>query len=148
MKLEQSSSESRRKAAAVLEVLAGLRTPLQAAQALGLALPGYYHLELRAVQGLVAGCAPLTKGRQKESGRELADAQKQCRKLTTEMQRYQALARATQRTVGLAPPVPAPKKPESGKRHRRPKVRALQALALLKEAEAAAPPPAPFSTTA
>jgi hypothetical protein len=149
MQLAQVSPEARKKAAAVLEVLAGLRTPLQAAQALGLALPGYYHLEVRALQGLMAGCESLGRGPQKRPERELALAQQQCRKLTTELQRYQALARAAQRTVGLAPPPPA-KKPTPGQRPRKPVVRALQALALLKGAPeastgtipAAAPPTA------
>jgi hypothetical protein len=132
MHLAQISSEARKKAAAVLEVLAGVRTPTQAAQALGLALPGYYHLEVRALQGLMAGCEPLGRGRQRCPQRELSLAQQQCRKLTMELQRYQSLARAAQRTVGLVPP-PVPKKPEPGKRMRKPAVRALQAIALIKE---------------
>jgi hypothetical protein len=146
LELEKVSPEARKKAAAVLEVLAGVRTPLQAAQALGLALPGYYNLELRALQGLMAGCEPTPKGRQKDANRELTEARRQCAKLTAEMQRYQALARATQRTIGLNPPPPASKKPPPGKRPRKPVVRALAALALLKGAGEAAPPPAPAAS--
>ena len=41
-------------AAAVLEVLAGLRTPAQAAQALGLSVNYYYVLERKALAALVA----------------------------------------------------------------------------------------------
>jgi len=140
LQLDQASPEARKKAAVVLEVLAGLRTPLQAAQAMSVSLPGYYHVELRALQGLMRGCEPTHKGRQKDANRELTDLRQQCRKLAAEVQRYQALARATQRTIGLAPPPPAPKKHAPGKRPRKPVVRALQALALIKgPAEAAAP---------
>ena len=147
LQLGQVSPEARKKAAVVLEVLAGLRTPLQAAQALGAALPGYYHVELRALQGLMRGCEPTPKGRQKDANHELAEARQQCRKLTAEVQRYQALARATQRTIGLAPPPPAPKTRQSGKRPRKPVVRALQALALIKGPPEAAVAPAPAVTT-
>jgi hypothetical protein len=148
LQLEQVSPEARKKAAVVLEVLAGLRTPLQAGQALGMALPGYYHVELRALQGLMRGCESPPKGRQKEANRELADMHQQCRKLTAEVQRYQALARATQRTIGLAPPPPAPKKHPPGKRPRKPVVRALQALALIKNPAEPAAPSAPVTSTA
>jgi len=43
------------------------------------------------------GCEPTPKGRQKDANHELAEARQQCRKLAAEVQRYQALARATQR---------------------------------------------------
>src|SRR5262245_47690243 len=55
--------EAKRLAASVLEVLAGARTPAQAAAALGLSLPRYYQLEGRALRGLLAGCEPRPKGR-------------------------------------------------------------------------------------
>jgi len=146
LQLDQVSQEARKKAAVVLEVLAGLRTPLQAAQAMSVSLPGYYHLELRALQGLMRGCEPTPKGRQKDANHELAEARQQCRKLTAEVQRYQALARATQRTIGLAPPPPAPKTRQPGKRARKPVVRALQALALIKGPAEAVAPPVPATT--
>lgn len=126
LQLEQVSPEARKKAAVVLEVLAGLRTPLQAAEALGMALPSYYHVELRALQGLMRGCEPTHKGRQKDANHELAEVRQQCRKLAAEVQRYQALARATQRTIGLAPPPSPPKKHAPGKRPRKPVVRAVR----------------------
>ena len=135
LQLDRVSPEARKNAAAVLEVLAGLRTPTQAAQSLGLALPGYYNLELRALQGLMGSCEPLRKGRQRNAHHELAAARAQCQKLTAELQRYQALARATQRTIGLAAPPPAPGKTESGRKRRKPVVRAMQAIALLKGPE-------------
>ena len=139
LQLDQVSPEARKNAAAVLEVLAGLRTPTQAAQVLGLALPGYYNLELRALNGLMSSCEPPRKGRQKSTHRELAAAQAQCQKLTAELQRYQALARATQRTIGLAAAPSTPGKTASGRKRRKPVVRALQAIALIKGPPEAAP---------
>jgi hypothetical protein len=145
LQVDQASPEARKKAAIVLEVLAGLRTPLQAAQALGMALPSYYHLELRALQGLMQHCEPTARGRQKDADRELAELREQCRKLASDVQRYQALARATQKTIGLSPPAPPPKKHPPGKRPRKPVVRALQALALIKNPVEPAAPPAPVT---
>lgn len=139
LQLERVSPAARKNAAAVLEVLAGLRSPTQAAQVLGLALPGYYNLELRALNGLMSSCEPPQKGRQKNAHRELAEAQAQCRKLAAEVQRYQALARATQRTIGLAATPPTPAKTESGRKRRKPVVRALQAIALIKGPPEAVP---------
>ena len=46
-----NSIEAKRTATAILEVLAGLRTPTQAGQAVGLSLMRYYQVEARAVQG-------------------------------------------------------------------------------------------------
>ncbi len=139
LQLDRVSPEARKNAAAVLEVLAGLRTPTQAAQVLGLALPGYYNLELRALNGLMSSCEPPRKGRQKDAHRELDEARAQCKKLAAEVQRYQALARATQRTIGLTAPPPTPGKTESGRKRRKPVVRALQAIALIKGPPEAAP---------
>ena len=84
------SRDARRFAAAILEVMAGIRTPTDAAAVLGITMQRYYILEKRA------------------------------------------LARAAQRTIGLAPPVkPTPQKGNaSGKkpRRRRPVVRALKVI--------------------
>lgn len=143
LQLDRVSPEARRNAAAVLEVLAGLRTPAQAAEGLKMALPGYYKLELRALQALMGGCEPPRKGRQKDAASELAALQRRCEKLTAEVHRYQALARATQRTIGLAPP-PA-QRPAPGRRRRKPAVRALQAIALIKGAPEAPAPVSPAS---
>ena len=56
----------RRLAAVILDVLAGSRTPPQAAEALGVSLPRYYQLEARALGGLVAACESRPRGRQPE----------------------------------------------------------------------------------
>src|SRR5262245_30685610 len=60
---EGASAEARRLAAAILEVLAGARTPTQAAQALGLSLPRYYLLESRALHGILVACERRSVGR-------------------------------------------------------------------------------------
>jgi len=61
---EGASATARRQASAILEVLAGMRTPTQAAEALGVSLPRYYVLETRAVQGILLACEPRSIGRQ------------------------------------------------------------------------------------
>jgi hypothetical protein len=133
------SREAKKQAAALLEVLAGARTPGQAAQALGISLPGYYHLETRALAGLVQACEPRPVGRVKTPASRLAALDKECERLRRECSRQQALARAAQRTVGLAPPPTPAKPPGAGgkRRRRRPTVRALKAARTL-QAEAPA----------
>ena len=66
----EAGKDAKRLAAVVLEVWAGLRTPLQAAEALGVSLPRYYQIEANGLQGLVAGCTPKPKGRQANPTRE------------------------------------------------------------------------------
>jgi hypothetical protein len=129
--LEGLSSAQRCRAAAVLEVLAGVRTPAQAASALSLSLPAYYKLENRALRGLIGGCRPLAPGAQPAPGKELDKLRRDCQRLDQEVRRYQALARAAQRAVGLSAPKEPPAKDGAGRRPRRPTVRALKAAALL-----------------
>jgi hypothetical protein len=63
---------------------------------------------------------------------------KECERLRHECQRQQALARAAQRTIGVMPPPAAPAG-AGKKRRRRRVVRALQAVALLRQDETATP---------
>src|SRR5215471_15955630 len=117
-----SSREAQRLAAAILEVLAGVRTPSQAAEALGVSLPRYFQLETRAMQGLVAGCEPRPRGPGRTADTELAALRRQHERLERELSRQQTLLRLAQRNVGLAPPKPvAPSggKDKSSKRRRR-----------------------------
>ncbi len=128
----ESDGEAKRLAAAILEVLAGGRTPTEAATALGVSPPRYYQLEQRALKGLVAACRRRPRGRAKTSEGETEKLREEVKRLQRECGRWQALARAAHRTVGLAAPEPA--KPEPGKR--RPKrdrtARALRAAKALK----------------
>ena len=135
------SREARQLAAVILDVLAGSRTPPQAAEALSLSLPRYYQLEARALEGLIAACEARPRGRQVEVTAELARANREIERLKRELSRTQALVRLTQRTVGVTPP--APVKPGTRKRNRKPAVRALRRAAALR---ADAPEPEPGGT--
>jgi hypothetical protein len=133
LRLDGIGREARQLAAVVLEVLAGVRTPMAAAQALGVSLPRYYAVELRALEGLVAACAPRPKGRVRSAASELAALQRECEQLRRDCARQQALVRASQRTIGLtAPPPPSPR-PGKKRHSRKPTVRALKAARLLRE---------------
>jgi hypothetical protein len=126
--------EAQRLAAAILEVLAGVRTPGQAAEALGISLQRYFQVETRAMQALVAACQPRPRGRGKSADKELTALRRQCQRLQGELGRQQTLARLAQRSIGLAPPkAPAPPagKDKRKKRPRRPVVRALRAAEVL-----------------
>ncbi len=116
------SREARRLAAVVLDVLAGARTPPQAAEALGVSLPRYYQLEDRAVNHLVGGCEPVPRGRQADGQAQVRALARENDRLRREVAKYQALVRATQRTVGVPPPAAA----KAGKRKRKPAVRAMR----------------------
>jgi hypothetical protein len=124
-------SEAQRLAAAILEVLAGLRSPPAAAELLSISLPRYYQLEARALEGLVAALAPRRQGKQpllenrlKQLEKELEAARRQCA-------RQEALVRVTQRSLGLAALAKPPAAVASGngkaRRRRKPMVRALKA---------------------
>jgi hypothetical protein len=143
---QQASALAQRQAAAILEVLAGVRTPAQAAQALAVSLPRYFQLEARALQALVVGCEPRPRGPGGSAARELAALRRQQERLERELSRQQALVRLAQRTVGLAPPKAAghpsggPAK-GSKRRPRRPVVRALGAAEALQRRSQEAPRP-------
>ncbi len=124
---EGASAEAKRLAAAILEVLAGVRTPAAAAQVLNLSLPRYYQLEGRALHGMLAACEPRPLGRVKTSASALAALQRECEQWRRECVRQQALVRATQRAIGLAAPPPA-KTDGSKRRKRRPTARALKVV--------------------
>lgn len=122
---KESSREARRLAAAILEVLAGARTPAQAATAIEVSLTRYYQLENRALRGLLLACEPKSKGRTRTPDRDLAALRRQHERLQQEVTRQQSLVRLTQRSIGLAPPALPPVKGNGKKRRRRPTTRAL-----------------------
>jgi hypothetical protein len=128
-----ASSQAKRLAAAILEVLAGGRTPLQAAEALSMSLPRYYLLESRAVHAIVLACEPGRVGRGPSPESALASLQRECEQLRREVARQQTLVRAAQRTIGLAPPAQRPERDGKKRRKRRPTARALKAAARLTE---------------
>jgi hypothetical protein len=124
-------------AVAILEVLAGLRTPAEAAQSLQISVPRYYVLETRALEGLVAACEPKPLGKQPTPETRIAALEKELQQARHECARQQALVRAAQRTVGLTLPATRPGKqkaePAKKGRQRRPTVRALRAAKTLRE---------------
>lgn len=130
----ETSPEAARRAAAILEVLAGQRTATEAAAALRISLNHYYLLEKKALQGLAAACEVRPRGRQGPSldkqVESLRSELEQCRR---ECLRQTALVRATQRAVGLkavageAKTAAKSRRGKSKTRKRRPQVRALRA---------------------
>jgi hypothetical protein len=135
---EGASAEAKRLAAAILEVLAGARTPTEAAKTLELSLPRYYLLEDRALQGMLVACEPRSLGRGPSPESALASLHRECEQLRRECTRQQTLVRAAQRSIGLPPPSPPTRPPERAGKKRRPRratARALRAAARLKEAE-------------
>jgi hypothetical protein len=143
-----ASAEARRLAAAILEVLAGERTPAQAATALSLSLPRYYQVESQALRGLLAACEPRPKGRVRTAAGELTTLRQEHERLKRALARQQTLVRLTQRTAGLAPPAPAPAKTGGKKRRpRRPAARALHVAARLQQATDAPEPAGPEALT-
>ena len=143
-RLRGGTGQANRIAVAILEVLAGLRTPAEAAQSLQISVPRYYVLETRALEGLVAACEPKPLGKQPTPETRIAALEKELQQVRHECARQQALVRAAQRTVGLTLPATRPGKPKteptkgaakkSGKRRRRrPTVRALRAAKTLRE---------------
>lgn len=130
------SAEARRWASVILEVLAGLRSPPQAAVALSVSLPRYYAGELRALQGLLNACQPRPHGRVRSQSSVLAALQRECEQLRRQCARQQTLLRLAQRTVGVPPAAPVAARPTGKKqRRRRPTVRALRVVDQLRQQE-------------
>ena len=139
-RLRGGTGQANRIAVAILEVLAGLRTPAEAAQSLQISVPRYYVLETRALEGLVAACEPKPLGKQPTPETRIAALEKELQQARHQCARQQALVRAAQRTVGLTLPAARsgkqktePAKAGRKRRRRRPTVRALRAAQTLRE---------------
>jgi len=147
--LGQRSRDAKQRAAAILEVLAGARTPKQAAEALGVSLARYYLLEDHALAALVLACEPQPRGRTGDDTRRLDSLQRECERWQRECARQQSLVRLAQRSIGLTPAAPAVAAKDKGKksRYRRPVVRALAAAKELRQ-EPEEPAAAQASTAA
>jgi hypothetical protein len=139
--VQGGTCEANRLAVVILEVLAGVRTPQQAATALGMALPRYYQLEVRALQGLVAALEPRPKGPQPSAAGRIAHLEKVLLESLRENARQRALVRAAERSLGIKPSTAdegkPPAKDRAGRRRRRPTVRALKAAKVLAKASPA-----------
>jgi len=140
--LAQLTPQCRQHAACVLEVMAGLRSPEQAAEALGISLPSYFNLETRALRGLVHGCTPVPPGRNMALLKQVRGLESKCAGLEKQVGRYQALLRNAQRSAGLLTVPAQPKAKAPGKPRRRPAVRALRPIEVLQRDQAPASPAA------
>jgi hypothetical protein len=136
----QRSAGARKLAAAILEVLAGARTPQSAAEALGLSLPRYYQVEQRGLEGLLEACEPRPRGRAVSVDGAAVKLRRENERLQREVLLQQALVRLAQRSVGLSPPAVATA-PRAGKkrRPRRPTARGLAVAQRLRQEEAGTP---------
>lgn len=143
---QSGSRDAKRKAAVILEVLAGARSTGEAAEALKVSPNRYYQLESRALQAMVTACEPRPKGPGLSPEKELAKVRRKVDRLGEELARYQALARVTQRAVGVRPPAPS-KKIKGGKKRKRrkPTVRALKAADGFKQVSEATAPATPVA---
>jgi len=130
---ELHSEEARRVAAVVLDVLAGVRTPADAASALAVSQPRYLALETRALTGMLAACERRGKGRRCSSEREIVELRRKAARLERESARNAALLRMAQRAFGLrAVEKPRPTKDARGRKRRKPSVRALRVATALR----------------
>jgi hypothetical protein len=135
------SVEAKRQAAVILEVLSGIRGPSAGGEALGVSLTRYYALETRALQGLIEALEPLPRGRRQSAEDKLRREGRDRRRLERELGRAQALLRAAQRAIGIPAPTSPDKKTPSGRKRRRPAVRAMKAIAALQAPQASSPAP-------
>ena len=159
------SGEARRLAGAILEVLAGMRSITDVAVALGVTPARYYVLEARAVGGLISACEPRGPGPAIGVGlpAELERLRAERDRLKAEAARYQTLARIAQGAFALpvAPPAvcsaraTTTKRPSaatlaertsSGRKKRRPTVRAVRVAARVRDAGAAGGSPGNSTT--
>jgi hypothetical protein len=111
------SAPAKRTAVVILEVLSGVCGPVDGSRQLGISLTRYYALETRGLQGLLQALEPRPRGRR--GGGVSPDAVHERQRLEREVLRLQALVRATQRAVALAPPKPA----RGGRRKTAPRAR-------------------------
>lgn len=116
------TEKARRYAAAVLSVLSGERSTAEGSEMMGVTLPRYYALEMRALMGMVEALEPRPKGRRKTVEQELEAAREENRRLSREISRTQALLRAAHRSLGVKEPSakgPGKKKARKSNRTRR-----------------------------
>lgn len=124
------SEASKKAAAGILKVLAGMTTPAEVGAALGVSVNRYYQLEQRALEGMLQALEPRPRGPRASPEAATQRLEREVVRWQREASRYQALLRATQRALGLRDPAATKEKPGKG-RARRPRVRAravIQAL--------------------
>lgn len=136
------SQESKKQAAAILEVLSGTTTTVDASRALGITLARYYQLESRALQGVLTALEPRKRGKRTDPTHELGRLRRDNDRFQRDVTRLQALLRASQRAIGLTTPKGPDKSKLGGKRQRRPTARALRAVEALRTGQGTEAPAA------
>jgi hypothetical protein len=120
-------SPARRLAALLLEAWSGVRSTQSASDAMGVALTRFYQLEARALQVLVSAMEPRPRGRQRTPESELAKLRAEKLRLQRDVERFQALYRTAQRSLGVVVAKvvePAKNGEPGGKRRRGPRKKA------------------------
>jgi hypothetical protein len=146
----EGSPEAKKLSAVVLESLAGVRSPQDAAKAAGISVQRFYVLETRALQGMVRSLEPRRKGRQRGAEDLLAAAVKEKERLARDLGRTQALLRSAHRVIGVQSVTSTEKSDKiaaTGKRRRRPVARAVKAVAVLRASGEAEPQAATSPTS-
>jgi hypothetical protein len=100
-KAVRGSDAARRLAALLLEAWSGVRSTQSASEAMGVAITRFYQLEARALQVLVSAMEPRPRGRQRTAESELAKLRSEKQRLQRDVERYQALYRTVQRSLGV-----------------------------------------------
>jgi hypothetical protein len=124
------SEKARRCAALILEVIAGLKGPQEASEAMGVSPNRYYQLEARGLAGLVGALEPLPRGRRRGPEHEIAKLEEERDRLGREVVRLQSLVRAANRSLGIPT---AKKKTAKAGRRRKPSHRGKKVVALLRK---------------
>lgn len=97
-----ATSEAQRRAAVILEVLAGVRTAQDGAGVLKISSNHYYLLERKALGGLVKACEPAPRrGRLPAPEKRIRKLEQELERCRRDCQRQAALVRAAQRAIGL-----------------------------------------------
>lgn len=140
-----ASPAARRTGALILEAIAGLRTTQEAADALGVAMPRYYVLETRALEGFLQALEPRRRGRKRSDDQKIAALEADVKRLEREVRRYQALQRASQRALGVPATAGTParrkKSAKAGKTRKRHRASRAERILARLDAPPDAPPP-------
>jgi hypothetical protein len=142
-RVDGGTRDARRVAALILEVLAGQRTPVDAARELGVSVTRYYGLEAQGLEALVEACEPKRRGPRVSAQTQIAKLEKKVAQLEKECARRQSLLRLSQRALGLG----KPSEPERTPGKRGPKRPVVRALKVATQLDTAVPVSDPIAST-
>jgi len=140
----EGTEDARKKAALILEVLAGVKRPSDASQVLGATLQAYYAWEAKALQAFVKALEPHGRGPRRRPDTVIAELAREKKRLEQELARKGSFIRMAERAMGFGPlGRPKPDLQKNGRRKRRPDVRAVRAVALLRKPAVVTETPSP-----